>query len=203
MKLASAGAIITIVAGLAALGLAIPDVRAALEADMARHMLVEFPLVIGIGAVVAGYASRAGAFARIDRMGLAGWSFASLVLAYWMIPAALDTALASPAVNAVKFAALAAAGFALRSSASRSPPALEAFFVGNFAWMSATAGLLYQEAETQLCLNYLADGQQRAGRGLVVLSIACAIAWLVARRRRIGLGLERRSRGDASIKVPT
>lgn len=194
MKLAPRKAIATVVAAAVAVLLAIPHVRGVLEADMAWHMLVEFPLVVGIGAVATGFAPRAGAaFARIDRMGLAGWLFASLVLAYWMIPAALDAALASPAVNAAKFAALAVAGFALRASASRSPPALEAFFVGNFAWMSATAGLLYQEAEAQLCLNYLADGQQRAGRGLVMLSIACAIAWLVARRRQVGLGLERRA----------
>lgn len=187
MKRASPQAIAIVLAGAAAVSLAVPAVRGALEADMARHMLVELPLVVGIGAVATGFAPRAGAaFAHVDRMGLAGWSFASLVLAYWMIPAALDAALASPAVNAVKFATLAAVGFALRASASRSPPALEAFFVGNFAWMSATAGLIYQEAETQLCLNYLADGQQRAGRGLVVLSIACAIAWFVARRCRLG-----------------
>ena len=200
MKLASRKAVATVV-GTVALLLAVPEVRGALEADMARHMLVEFPLVVGIGALATGFAPRAGAvFARIDRMGLAGWLFASLVLAYWMVPAALDAALASPAVNAAKFATLAAAGFALPASAARSPPALEAFFVGNFAWMSATAGLLYQEAEAQLCLNYLADGQQRAGRGLVALSIACAVAWLVARRRQLGLELERRpDRGAVEV----
>ena len=197
MKLASRKAIATVVAGTVAVLLSIPRVRDALEADMARHMLVEFPLVVGIGAVATGFAPRAGAaFARIDRMGLAGWLFASLALGYWMIPAALDAALAGPAMNAAKFAALAAAGFALRASASRSPPALEVFFVGNFAWMSATAGLLYQDAETQLCLNYLADGQQRAGRGLGALSMAYAIAWLGARRRQLGLELELERRAD-------
>ena len=79
------------------------------------------------------------------------------------------------------------AGFALRESWRRSPPMVEAFFVGNFAWMSATVGLVYQEAEAQLCLNYLADGQQRAGRGLVVVAIAAGAAWLAARRRALGI----------------
>jgi hypothetical protein len=185
MKRASPQAIATVLAGAATALLAIPAVRGALEADMARHMLIEFPLALGIGAVAAGFAPRArAAFARIDRLGFTGWLFASLVLAYWMIPSALDAALASPAMNAAKLASLGLAGFALRASASRSPVALEAFFVGNFAWMSATVGLIYQEADAQLCLNYLADGQQRAGRGLVVLSVACAISWLGARRRR-------------------
>lgn len=198
MRHASPQAIAAVLAAVA-VPLAIPAVRGALEADMASHMLLEFPLVVGIGAVAAGFAPRArAAFARIDRMGITGWLFASLALAYWMIPSALDAALANPAINAAKFATLGLAGFALRASTSRSPPALEAFFVGNFAWMSATVGLLYQEAEMQLCLNYLADGQQRAGRGLVVLSIACVVAWLVARRRRLelGRGADRRAAGQ-------
>jgi hypothetical protein len=143
-----------------------------LEADMARHMLVEFPLLVALGALLA---SPRIDIDRFDRYGLTGWTLASLVLAFWMIPAALDAALASPGVNSAKYASLVAAGFALRGAMRRSPLVLEAFFVGNFAWMAATVGLVYQEAETQLCLNYLADSQQRAGRGLVL----CAVAALV------------------------
>jgi hypothetical protein len=143
-----------------------------LEADMARHMLVEFPLLVALGALLA---SPRIDIDRFDRYGLTGWTLASLVLAFWMIPAALDAALASPGVNSAKYASLVAAGFALRSAMRRSPLVLEAFFVGNFAWMAATVGLVYQEAETQLCLNYLADSQQRAGQGLVL----CAVAALV------------------------
>lgn len=175
-------------AGAATAALAAPAVRHGLEADMALHMLVEFPAVVAIGAVAArGLPRLADAFARVDRLGLAGWLLASLALAYWMIPPALDAALAGAGANAAKFASLALAGFALRGSWRRSPPMVEAFFVGNFAWMSATVGLVYQETEAQLCLNYLADGQQRAGRGLVVLAIAAGAAWLFARRRALGI----------------
>lgn len=178
----------TAVAAAATVALSVPAVRHGLEADMALHMLVEFPAMVAIGAVAArGLPRLAAAFARVDRLGLAGWLLASLVLAYWMIPPALDAALAGAGANAAKFASLALAGFALRESWRRSPPMVEAFFVGNFAWMSATVGLLYQEAEAQLCLNYLADGQQRAGRGLVVVAIAAGAAWLAARRQRLGI----------------
>jgi hypothetical protein len=160
---------------------------APLEADMALHMLVEFPLLAGAGAALAHYAPRRvdDAIATFDRYGLAGWTLASLVAAYWMIPAAIDAALGSGAVNAAKYASLLAAGFALRGALRRSPFALEAFFVGNFTWMAATVGLIYQEAEIQLCLNYLADSQQRAGRGLVVLAVAALIAWFALRRARV------------------
>jgi hypothetical protein len=177
-------------ARLAALGmlasLMLPPVRHALEADMARHMLLAFPLAMALGALAFGRRFDAG-FARIDRLGLTGWFFASLVLAYWMIPSALDAAIASPGTDAAKLASLALAGAALRSSWRRSPPMLEAFFVGNFAWMAATVGLVYQDAPAQLCLNYLSDSQQRAGSGLVVAAIACGAAWLYARRREVGL----------------
>lgn len=175
------------IAALAALVLlALPGIRSLLEADMARHMLLEFPVAMALGAVVLGARSGA-AFARVDRLGLTGWLAASLTLAYWMIPSALDAAIANPATNAAKLATLALAGAALRSSARRSPAMIEAFFVGNFAWMAATAGLLYQDAPVQLCLNYLPDSQQRAGGGLVVAAIACGAAWLFVRRRALGL----------------
>ena len=153
-----------------------------LEIDMARHMLVEFPLLMALGAILAS--------ARIDflleafdRYGLTGWTFATLVLAFWMIPAALDAALGSAAVNGAKYASLVAAGFMLRSAMRRSPVVLEAFFIGNFVWMSATVGLVYQEVETRLCLNYVADSQQRAGGGLVSAAIAVLIAWTALRAR--------------------
>jgi hypothetical protein len=175
---------------LAALGvlasLTLPPLRHALEGDMARHMLLGFPLAMALGALALGRRFDAG-FARIDRFGLTGWLYASLVLAYWMIPSALDAAIASAATDAAKIASLALAGAALRSSWRRSPPMLEAFFVGNFAWMAATVGLVYQDAPAQLCLNYLSDSQQRAGSGLVLAAIACGAAWLWLRRRAVGL----------------
>ena len=150
-----------------------------LEADMARHMLVEFPLLFALGAVIGHYAPGGsdGAYARIDRFGLTGWTFASLVLAFWMIPIALDAAIGSAAVNALKYTSLVAAGFALRRAMIRSPQVLEAFFVGNLVWMSATLGLIYQESPRQLCLNYLVDAQVRAGTGLVTAALVVGGAW--------------------------
>jgi len=146
---------------------------------MARHMLVEFPLLAALGAWVAGHTPPRveSMIARFDRYGLTGWTAASLALAFWMIPAALDTALSSPTVNAAKYGSLIAGGFALRGALRRSPTALEAFFVGNFAWMSATVGLIYQDSPQRLCLSYLIDAQERAGRGLVVAAVVVGVAW--------------------------
>ena len=154
---------------------------------MARHMLVEFPLLAAAGAWLSHrFPQRIEeVIERFDSYGLTGWTFAGLVAAFWMIPAALDAALGSAAVNAVKYATVIAAGFAVHGAMRRSPVALEAFFVGNFAWMAATVGLIYQEAESRLCLNYLADSQQRAGRGLVFAAVAVLVAWFALRARTL------------------
>jgi hypothetical protein len=172
-----------------------------LEVDMARHMLLEFPLLIALGAALAHrLAPRADAvIARVDHYGLTGWTFASLVLAFWMIPAALDAAIGSAAVNMAKYASLVASGFAVRSAMRRSPIALEAFFVGNIAWMAATVGLVYQETEMQLCLNYLADSQQRAGRGLVVFAVVSLVVWVALRARDILFSGSAPSKGDDAL----
>lgn len=161
-----------------------------LEADMARHMLIEFPLLLVLGAALAKHAPGTDRMlAPYDRHGLTGWTFASLVLAFWMIPAALDAAIGSAAVRAAKYASLVTAGSALRSAMRRSSIPLEAFFVGNFTWMGATVGLVYQESETRLCLSYLVDSQQRAGRGLVFAAIAALVLWFVLRARdRVATG---------------
>jgi len=153
-----------------------------LEGDMARHMLLEFPLLMAAGAALAHVATPrvTAAIERIDRLGLTGWTFTSLVLAFWMIPAALDAAIASALVNAAKYATLFAAGFAARGAIARSPRVLQAFFIGNLVWMAATVGIVYQEAPRQLCLYYRVDAQVWAGRGLIVASVAVAAAWLYA-----------------------
>src|SRR5262245_44394430 len=153
-----------------------------LEGDMARHMLVEFPLLMASGAGLAKVAAPrvTAAIERIDRLGLTAWTFTSLVLAFWMIPAALDAAIASAPVNAAKYASLFAAGFAAYGAMARSPRVLQAFFIGNLVWMTATVGLVYQDAPRQLCLYYRVDAQVWAGRGLVVVSLAVAAAWLYA-----------------------
>ncbi len=60
----------------------------------------------------------------------------------------------------------------LPASFRAAPLAVQAFFVGNWVWMTATVGLLYQNAPQQLCVNYLIGTQLRAGQGLVAAAVA-------------------------------
>jgi hypothetical protein len=116
---------------------------------------------------------------RSNRLGLAGFTFVSLTAAYWMIPVALDQALLSGPAAAAKYTSFLAAGMLLPVSFPAAPLAMQAFFVGNWVWMTATVGLLYQNAPQQLCVNYLIGTQLSAGEGLVAAAVAIAGLWCV------------------------
>jgi hypothetical protein len=162
-------------------GAAILLARRWLEADMARHMLIEFPLLLVAGLATA-KALPEGSVAfiiRFNRLGLAKFTFVSLTTAYWMIPAALDQALLSGPAAAAKYTSFLAAGMLLPVSFQAAPLAMQTFFVGNWVWMTATVGLLYQNTPQQLCVNYLIGTQLSAGEGLVAAALAIAALWCV------------------------
>jgi hypothetical protein len=163
-------------------GVLVLSLRGWLEGEMARHMLIEFPLLLIAGAAIGrALDERFGAqIACCNEMGLVGFAFASITLAYWMIPAALDAALLDEWMAAGKYISLVASGALLWSSFAAAPLAVQAFFVGNFACMTATVGLIYQSAPQQLCLNYRADAQWAAGEGLVAVAVIAACTWCVS-----------------------
>jgi hypothetical protein len=155
--------------------------RSWLEADMARHMLVEFPLLLvaGLATAKALPERTVTLIMRSNQLGLAGFIFVSLTAAYWMIPVALDQALSSGPAAAAKYASFLAAGMLLPVSFQAAPLAMQAFFVGNWVWMTATVGLLYQSTPQQLCVNYLIGTQLSTGEGLVAAAVAIAVLWCV------------------------
>jgi hypothetical protein len=155
-----------------------PALRHSVESRMSLHMLAEFPLLF-----IAGWsASRLGlsrlrsrrwlrAQRWLDWHGWTGATLTSAVALVWMLPSALDAALLWPAVAAAKIASWWLAGWWLADSWRRMDAEVMLFFVGNLAWMAATAGLLYIDAPTRLCVNYLQDDQRHAGVGLVLLAL--------------------------------
>jgi hypothetical protein len=168
---------------LAGLGLAVlaaaPQARDWLEASMVLHMLVQIPALVLAGCLLA-----AGLPARtreglqgFNGHGLTGWTLASLALAFWMLPRALDLAAADARIDAAKIAVLLLAGLGLRLSLAVSRPVVQLFFVGNWAWMTASIGLLYVETPTRLCNTYLIDDQAWTGYGLIAQAIAMPVLW--------------------------
>ena len=170
----------------AALGLALcallawPGLRHALEASMWRHMVLQFPLLMGAGALLAAALpprARA-AVARWNAHGIAGLVGVAVVLGVLMVPRVLDLALREPAIEAAKCAALLLAGAALRLSWRAAGLVVQGFFLGNVLPMTAVVGQLYIDAPLRLCNAYLLDDQARLGQWLIALAVLLALGWL-------------------------
>lgn len=172
------------IAGLALL--ALPPVRHGLEASMTLHMLVQFPLLIAIGYVLA-RAMPAAWRARADRWndhGIAGLLACAVILMVLMIPRVLDLALSDGRIEVAKWLVLLACGAALQLSWRRAGPLVQAFFLGNLLPMTAAVGQLYQDAPVRLCNAYLLDDQVRLGQGLVMVAAASAVVAVAHMLRR-------------------
>ena len=189
----------------AALGLALcvvlawPPLRHALEASMWRHMVLQFPLLMAAGALLAAAlpprARAAGA--RWNAHGIAGLVGVAVVLGVLMVPRVLDLALREPAIEAAKCAALVLAGAALRLSWRAAGLVVQGFFLGNVLPMTAVVGQLYIDAPLRLCNAYLLDDQARLGQWLIGLAALLALGWLA----QVGWWMARRE-GDSAPLAP-
>ena len=168
--------------GLALAALLLPPVRAATESSMTMHMLVQFPLLLLGGGLLAGALPPAGRrwVDRWNQLGMAGLLAAALALALAMVPRLLDLALVDARVEAVKFIVGILAGAALWLSWRAAGPIVQAFFLGNVLPMMAAVGLLYQESTSRVCNAYRLDDQQSLGFALVWLALAVLLAWLAS-----------------------
>lgn len=162
-----------------------------LTSSMALHMLVHIPLILIAGAFAAmawlgggrrsmlsQHSSLLLEYRKYNAHGLAGLLFVTLMMAYWMIPKSLDQVLVSAMANSLKFVGLFVAGMVLFDSLGRADKVVKLFFLGNFSWMTAIVGLLYQDNPTRLCNFYLLGDQEMAGRGLVILAVVLPAVWL-------------------------
>ncbi|GGP19353.1 hypothetical protein [Silvimonas iriomotensis] len=153
--------------------------RHTVESRMWLHMLGQFPVLV-LGGVWLGarlplpWQRKA---ALVNRFGLSGLVFASLVTAFWMIPAALDQAVAQIDVDALKMLVLVAAGLALQQSWHVSGRALQAYFLITWSMMTVTIGLIFQDPAARLCNYYRLDDQQIAGYGLVFVGAMIVAIW--------------------------
>ena len=113
---------------------------------------------------------------------------ALIASSWWMVPRALDWALASPAMEATKFITLPLlVGAPIALSWSRLGGMGRAFVIANVLPMWAVVGWLYIAAPVRVCNFYLVEQQLAAGVGLLVVSVALALlAGLLAFRSANG-----------------
>jgi hypothetical protein len=160
--------------------LAVPAARGMMESDMALHMLLQFPLLLLAGWLMAKGIppqTRAG-IQKWNHAGIAGLLATSMILTFWMLPRALDVVLTNTPLEVCKFLSLALAGAALEVSWQTAGMIARGFFLGNLLPMMMVIGWLYIETPFRICNAYLASDQLRTGSGLLALSIAGSVVWL-------------------------
>ncbi|NYT65740.1 hypothetical protein H0A58_07120 [Alcaligenaceae bacterium] len=173
-----------------------------LTRSMSLHMLVHIPLILAAGwfmggSLLATWLCRRGVVARIgtqssygyNEQGIPGLLLVLLVSAWWMLPRSLDDVLMSSYYDVWKFISVFLTGMVVRDSIARANRIVLLFFLGNFCWMTAIVGLLYQEHSSRLCNFYLLSDQEQTGLGLVILAIALPLVWLFLERDRVKLYL--------------
>jgi hypothetical protein len=172
--------------------------REPLTATMTRHMFVHIPLLLLCGLLLGrvlalrGEHGRGGRLCRVlshyrqyDEFGVPGLLLASFAGACWMVPRTLDLVLASGWADFGKFVSLLVVGMVLYDSLCRANVVIKLFFLGNFCWMAAVVGMVYQNNTARLCNYYLLGDQELAGIGLVVLAVALPVLWGLAAHRRV------------------
>jgi hypothetical protein len=157
--------------------------RRALESDMALHMVVQMPLLIGLGVLLAvvlcDHEPRW--LADADWLGIPGIAAVVLGTSFWMLPRALDQAVSDPRVDLIKFLSLPLlVGMPLGLSWRRMPPLGRAFIWANFIPKLGAIGGLYLGAPTRLCAYYRLDQQELAGWTLIAVAVALGMTWFFA-----------------------
>ncbi len=161
--------------------LALPAAREFLQHSLIGHVLVQMPLLTLSGWLLGGaLAPRfAGAMQRWNRGGIAGLTLAIVTALFWMLPRSVDSAVQHAGYEAIKFASLPCAGFALALSFRRAHPLLRGVLKANLVSMLAVLAWFYGAAPVRLCNSYLKDDQSTLGLAMALVAGALAMAWSV------------------------
>lgn len=166
---------------LMAVALSLPPGRQLIEQSMVWHMAVQVPLLLAAGWLSAGATSRALTWrwtADWNRYGLTGLLAAQVILAYWMLPSAIDRAVVSPLADTLKIMTLLACGALLQQSFTRAPAVLQLYVMGSAVPMTVWLGAYFATTDRRLCNAYTLDSQSAAGVGIAIWGLAIAAAWL-------------------------
>jgi hypothetical protein len=160
--------------------LAIPDLRAALEARLVSHMLLQIPLLVVAGYLV-GLQLRCSA-TRImtiwNRHGATGLAILLPAATFWMLPRWIDAALDSGVVELGKFLSLPwLVGLPLAMSVQQFGPMTMGVLKTNLISMALVLGWLYLVSPLRLCNSYLIDEQPLVGQLWILIGIALSIYW--------------------------
>jgi hypothetical protein len=161
---------------------------------MTLHMLVQLPIIMTAGVLVglSSGTAKARVAIMLQRAALASprvvaalWLCITGVTAAWMVPRALDAAVESGVVNALKIGSLLAIGWLAVHAWRHASWVARTFVAGNSLWMMATIGMWYLDAPNRLCTSYARSDQQQVGITLIGITVLAVVAggwWLLTRR---------------------
>jgi hypothetical protein len=171
-----------------AIGLSFGPTRQLIETSMVWHMAVQFPLLLLTGWFVGKRYSSWFNKPWVDRynhQGLTGMLLVSLVLAYWMLPLAIDSALVNYSFDSLKIVSLMICGAILYDFFSRAHWVIQLFFLGYTLSMLAWLGVYFTNTDLRLCNAYSIESQAQAGKALLGLAILLGLAWVFTHRRLV------------------
>lgn len=158
--------------------LALPPIQRALTATMTLQMLVQIPLLVVAGWLVAQALPRRldARLSAWDRSGVSGLLLASLASMVWMLPRAMDAAIDDPWVALAKFLSVPLlVGAVLALSWPRMGFVVRGVFLAELVASAFRLGWLYLASPVRLCSNYLLDDQQWLGKLLLALGVAISL----------------------------
>lgn len=164
------------------------------EATPTRHILVQYPLLVAAGFLLA---------AALAPLGTGSWNLggvASLLAAIfamgvWMLPRMVDASVTALPTDIAKTASLVAlVGGGLRLGWWRAHPLLRAILKAQALSMLGILAFLYTHAPVRLCNIYLLDEQQLLGERFLILAFGLAVFWTMPL-----LGVADRPSRDATV----
>jgi hypothetical protein len=173
--------VLALAISLVAVALSLPPLRVQIEQSMLVHMAIQMPLlVLGGWCLMRALAPHrlVQQLARWNRYGLTGFIAAQAILAYWMLPLAIDRAIVLPLADAQKLVSLLVCGALLQHSFARSPAVLQLFFIGYVVSMMTWLGFYFTSTDLRLCNAYSLESQINTGYALVGLGVLVGAVWL-------------------------
>lgn len=155
--------------------LAISPVRHELESSMPLQMLVQIPLLVLVGWLLArgmpDWLKRG--IAAWNHHGITGLLLASLVGMAWMLPLMMDAALDDPRFTVAKFFSVPLLiGVPVALSWPRAGFVVRGVFLAELIATALRLGWLYLISPVRLCSNYLLADQQLLGKLLLAIGFA-------------------------------
>lgn len=167
------------IALLALLVLIAPPVKHTLEASMTAQMLLQMPLLVGVGWLLAkAVPARARALlADWNHHGVTGLVLASVASAYWMLPRTLDASVTDPLLNGFKYLTVPLLiGMPISLGWAHMNFIVRGLFLVEFIATFFRLGWLYLIWPERLCNNYLLDDQQLLGQLMLLIGAALFLA---------------------------